>query len=314
MKQRQSSPQFRSVLMISNPGSRSGDSDKLDDCITKLGEAGNTIIHVKSKSPQHSVEEIHSHRHNIDLVIAAGGDGTISSMAGAIHDTQLPLAILPLGTANDLAKSIGIPDDLDQACEAIIAGHTRRIDLGKVNDHYFFNAVNLGLGTEITHELTQESKQQWGVLSYAKALLNAVRKRHAFTLNIGLDNRKMSTESLHVGIGNGRFYGGGNVINDNCDITDGHLAFYSIKPASIVNLMGLAPLIRFGKQRITDDIITQRAHRVTLETQPASMEIHADGEPVTHTPATVVTQPKAIAVVCPKQTFEPSSKEVPLES
>ena len=127
---------------------------------------------------------------------AAGGDGTISSMAGAIHDTQLPLAILPLGTANDLAKSIGIPDDLDQACEAIIAGHTRRIDLGKVNDHYFFNAVNLGLGTEITHELTQESKQQWGVLSYAKALLNAVRKRHAFTLNIGLDNRKLRVSGI----------------------------------------------------------------------------------------------------------------------
>lgn len=290
-------PQVK-ALFIMNPNSRSGRQEALQAGIDKLQQAGIELIVVETTSAEHTVQEIKHRGESVDLVIVVGGDGTLHSVAGAMVKCQRPLAILPAGTANDLARSLDIPDDIDAACDVIINGKPRLIDLGSVNGEYFFNAVHLGLGVEITHELTPELKQSLGVFSYLKAFSSAISRRKSFRVRITLDGRPYRIRTIQVGVGNGRFYGGGNVINELARIDDGQLWLYSIKPQSVWELLTLAPLLRGGRHRQADRVFCASARCIEIETSRA-YEVHADGEPVTRTPLKLMAHPGVLEVMAP---------------
>ena len=102
-------------------------------------------------------------------MIVAGGDGTLNAALQGLVEAGLPLGIIPLGTANNLARTLGIPSDPAGACEVIAAGHRRRIDLGWVNGRYFCTTASVGLSVQITEELSPEAKRRWGPAAYALA-------------------------------------------------------------------------------------------------------------------------------------------------
>lgn len=291
------------ALLLINPSSRSGAEADLIHGLKTLNDAGIELIQVQSQSAEHACEEIKKYREQIDFVIFGGGDGTISSAAKCLYEINMAFAILPLGTANDLARSLDIPDDIDEAVQIIVENHRRMIDLGCVNEHVFFNVANIGLGVTITYELTPEVKKTWGVLSYLKALLCAVARTESFAVTLLIEGKKYRTRSIHLGVGNGRYYGGGNVIDERCTIDNGLLSLYSLKPQSLWELLTLAPLLRGGKQCRARRTFTARAKRIEIRTS-RPMEVHADGEPVTYTPATFKVIPKALQVIAP---FKPDS-------
>ncbi|WP_444891731.1 diacylglycerol kinase family protein [Microbulbifer sp. DLAB2-AA] len=135
------------------------------------------VLH--SEGPEKTEAAIRQSQKNLDLVVVGGGDGTTSSTARVLKECQLALAILPMGTANDLARSLGIVD-LEQAFDVIIGNHRQLIDLGVVSGHYFFNVANMGLGVKVTEAQDSELKKLWGVLSYLRAFflcLLAVARR-----------------------------------------------------------------------------------------------------------------------------------------
>ncbi len=286
------------ALFITNPKSRSGRHDALEDAIQKLRDAGFELIVLETESAEQTAREIGRHGKAVDLVIVVGGDGTLHSVAGAMVKAGCPLGILPAGTANDLARSLDIPDDIAAACDVIIHGKPRSIDLGSVNGEYFFNAVHLGLGVEITHELTPELKKSLGVFSYLKAFSSAINRRKSFRVRITLDGRPYRMRSIQVGVGNGRFYGGGNVINEHARIDDGQLWLYSIKPQSVWELLTLARLLRGGRHREADRVFCASARCIEIETGKAH-EVHADGEPVTRTPLKLMVHPGILDVMAP---------------
>ena len=288
----------RTALVIINPASRNGAEAELQNGWDTLQNAGIKLIHIESKSAEHTCEEIEKHERDVDFVILGGGDGTLSSAAKCLHKTGLPLAILPLGTANDLARSLSLPDDLEQAFQVIADDHRRTIDLGWVNGHYFFNVANIGLGVEITYELTPEVKKTWGVFSYLKALLAAISRSHSFSITLLIDKKRYKSRSIHLGVGNGRFYGGGNVIDERCTIDNGRLSLFSLKPQSVWGLLTLAPLLRDGKQYQAQRTFTASGKQIEVFTRKPR-EIHADGEPVSHTPAKFKVIPQALQVIAP---------------
>jgi diacylglycerol kinase (ATP) len=110
----------------------------------------------------------------VDRVVIGGGDGTLNAAAPGLLATGLPLGIIPLGTANDLARTLGIPDDLQGAAAVIAGGKVRWIDLGEVNGHPFFNVASIGFGVDLTRALTRDAKRRWGALGYAIAGLRAL--------------------------------------------------------------------------------------------------------------------------------------------
>ena len=289
---------MRAILLV-NPNSRSATATDLDAGLASLREAGLEVEVIESDSAAESRRAIVERRAQLDLVIIAGGDGTISSCAGVLRECDLPLAILPLGTANDLARSLGI-DDLRQAFAAIRARHFQPIDLGTVNGHYFFNVANLGLGVKVTQELTPEVKERWGVFSYLKALCAALARSDQFRVKLAIDGKRYAMRSIQLAVGNGRFYGGGNVVDDAARINDATLFLYSLRPQRVWELLTLAPLLRGGRHHLAERVFNATGKRIEIETSPTAMEIHADGEPVTQTPATFTVLPAALKVIVPE--------------
>jgi diacylglycerol kinase (ATP) len=289
----------RTALLIVNPNSRSGGDADMQEGMALLEAASINLIKTSSQSAQETCQLIEDHRLHIDLVILGGGDGTISSAAPALYQHKLPFAILPLGTANDLARSLGMSGDLLEAFQLIVENHRSRMNLGVVNGHYFFNAANIGLGVRVTHELTPEIKKQWGVFSYLAAVFAALKKNRKFRATITVDDKPYRVNSIQVAIGNGRYYGGGNVIDEYSTIDDGKLCLYSVPPLTLWELLTLAPLLRSGKQRLTDKIFTASGRRIHIKTSRLR-EIHADGEPVGITPALFEVIPEALEVIRPQ--------------
>ncbi len=289
------------ALFLNNPKSRMGKGDQINEAIKRLQDSGIDLIQVETTSASDACKAVARHGAEVDFIIVVGGDGTLHSVADALLEAGKPMGILPAGTANDLARSLDVPADLPAACDVILAGHTRRIDLGSVNGEYFFNAVHIGLGVEITHQLTPEVKKSWGVFSYLKAFFAALTHRKSFRMRLILDDRCIRMRTIQVSIGNGRFYGGGTIIHEEAHISDGRLWLYSLRPQSAWDLLTLAPWLRGGRHRRPDRVFAASAERIEIHTH-VPKEVHADGEPVTRTPAKLKIHPGVLEVFAPPDT------------
>lgn len=287
------------ALLIVNPNSRMGGEANMQEGIELLRNSGLDLIEVKSESAHNAAQLIDQYHDQIQLVIIGGGDGTISSAASALYRHQLPLAVLPLGTANDLARSLGMSNDLPAAFRNIVENKRYRVNLGVVNGHYFFNAANIGLGVRVTHELTPEIKKRWGVFSYLKAVFAALKNNRSFRAHIIIDGAPHHLRTIQIAVGNGRYYGGGNVIDETSTIDDGLLYLYSLPPLKLWELLTLAPLLRLGKQRQSRRAFCAKGTHISIKTS-SKRAIHADGEPVGKTPALFEVIPEALEVIRPE--------------
>ncbi|WP_439135195.1 lipid kinase [Pseudomaricurvus sp.] len=294
------STKIRNALLILNPKARQGAGVQLDEGVVRLEKAGIMVERLASKSAEESRRAVLDRKDNLDLVIVGGGDGTISSMAGTLYECGLLLAILPLGTANDLARSLGLKGELEEAFDVILSGQRQWIDLGLVNENYFFNVAHLGLGVTVTEELTDEVKKHWGVLSYLKAFFTALARVKQFKATITADGVRYRQRSIQIAIGHGRYYGGGNVVDEKKRIDDGNLSLYSLRPQTVWDLLTLAPLLRDGRQRYNKRVFNLQAESIKISTGRKTMAIHADGEPVTNTPANFRVLTQALEVLVPK--------------
>jgi diacylglycerol kinase (ATP) len=234
----------------------------------------------------------------VDLVVVAGGDGTINAVIGALVGQPKPLGIIPLGTANDLARTLGIPSDLPAAGAVIAAGRARRIDVTTVNGHYFCNVASIGLSVDIARLLTGQTKRRWGVLAYALASLQAVRHLRSFHAVIRTPDGAIPTRSVQIAVGNGKFYGGGMVIAEDATIFDHQLHVYSLDVDHWWEMLALFPALRRGSHihwRRTRTLVTPEVQVTTR--RPRTIDI--DGELILRTPADFRVLPAAVSVLCP---------------
>lgn len=284
------------ALLIVNPHSRNGQAETLQAAIELLKNAGIDVSINESESEEHLVSLIEEYDREDGIVIVAGGDGTISSALEVIYNCQRTLAIFPMGTANDLAKSIGVPADLLSAAQVIAEGKRESISLGKVNGHYFINVAHVGLGVDVTREITPESKKYFGVFAYLTAFFRALKRNKSFKVKINYDDGYCSSKAIHLAVGNGRFYGGGNIVDERASLLDDELSLFFIKPQPWWKLLLLGPILRNGAKQNTDRIVRKSAKKFSIQTsRPKSLE--ADGEFKTKTPAEFEVIPEAIKVI-----------------
>jgi diacylglycerol kinase (ATP) len=234
-------------------------------------------------------------RDTADLVIVCGGDGSVSSAAMAAIESGLPLGIIPMGTANDLARTLGIPADLGRATDVIVAGRTRSIDVGTVNGHAFFNVASIGLSTELARSLDPGLKRRFGRFGYALAAAKVLSKANRFKARITEKGLQIDASTYQIAIGNGRHYGGGNIVEASASIDDGHLDLYSLEMKNVWKLALMLRSFRAGTHGAWSEVRTARCIEFDIETDE-EMAVNADGEIVTSTPAHFKVLPKAIAV------------------
>lgn len=291
----------RMALLVINPKARQGKTD-IGPAMRRLEAAGMTVVLETFRSSGELSADIVRRGADMDLVVVCGGDGTINAAARGIMAVGKPMGILPLGTANDLARTLGIPPDPVGAAEIIAAGVTRRIDIGDVNGHPFFNVASVGLSAELARSLTAETKRRWGRFGYAVAAVRALAAARPFRATIrSASGAEASVRTMQIAIGNGVHYGGGNVVDAAAAIDDGRLDLYSLEVASVWKLALMLPAFRNGRHGAWKEVRTERCTAFDIETR-RPRPVNTDGELVTFTPAHVRVIPDAVEVFAPAPT------------
>ncbi|WP_342108585.1 lipid kinase [Methylobacterium sp. SI9] len=293
----------RRALLICNAKARNGGLD-LDE-VRRILRAGG-IEPVEPPPDADCRDEIRSQAGAVDLVILGGGDGTMNFAAPALVETGLPLAILPLGTANDLARSLNLPLDPLEAARFIPTAQARPVDLGWVNGHYYFNVASIGFSAELAGELTAESKKTFGVLGYAVAAIRVLRRVRPFTVTIEHDGVVEKVTTIQVSVGNGRHYGGGMTVAERAAVDDGKLDFYSLEINHWWRLIALLPALRRGTHGRAADVRAFETQNLRISTR-RPRPVNTDGELTTHTPAHFKVVPKILQVFAPEPVRGPSS-------
>ncbi|MCT8997164.1 lipid kinase [Chelativorans intermedius] len=287
----------RRALVLFNPKARRG-GESIKPVVERL-EAGGLAVTVEPfEALPEIARDIVRLRNTADLVVVCGGDGSVSSAAMAVMESGLPMGIIPMGTANDLARTLAIPMDLQEAAEVIVKGRTRRIDMGTVNGHAFFNVASIGLSTKLAQGLDPALKRRFGRLGYALAAIKVLAGASRFRARIAEKGQVTEVETYQIAVGNGRHYGGGNVVEETAEIDDGHLDLYSLEMSNLWKLALMIRSFRSGRHGAWKEVRTARCVEFDIETK-APMPVNADGEIVTSTPAHFKVHPRAISVFTP---------------
>ncbi|BAZ01409.1 diacylglycerol kinase catalytic region [Tolypothrix tenuis PCC 7101] len=285
------------ALLLVNHHARQGQK-RLKEAIQCLKELDLDLIEESTENPQRLTEIIQRYQNQVDLVIIGGGDGTLNAAVDGLVDTQLPLGILPLGTANDLARTLGIPNSLSEACKIIAAGEQRRIDLGWVNGKHFFNVASMGLSVKITERLTKEAKRRWGVFAYVATALQVIWESRPFSAEIRMNGESISVRTVQIAVGNGRYYGGGMAVVHDATIDDQRLDLYSLEIKNWWQIILLLPSMRQGKHIKWREVRAYQGQEMEVYTRKPR-PINTDGEITTYTPAHFHVIPKAVSVFVP---------------
>lgn len=286
----------RALLLINRKGSTS--HANLEDGLKILEDVGIEVSAHFCRRPKRIPELIRDDHGRADLIIIGGGDGTLSMALEAVLDSKLPLGILPMGNANDLARTLGIPTKPADAFAIIAAGLTRRIDVGEVNTKHFLNVASIGLSVDIAQRLTNQQKRRWGVLAYIGNAWEALHGSSSFSARIECNGDRADLQSLQIAVGNGRYYGGGMTIAEDATIDDRLLNLYAIERQRWWRLAIMLPALRWGKHKLLDGVHTMSGQVIRIETDKP-MPINVDGEVVAETPADFRVLPAALPVFVP---------------
>jgi diacylglycerol kinase (ATP) len=300
------SESHRAALIV-NTRSRSGERtffealDRLEELGVPLGAT--YAIRDPVRLPE-TVREVLHEGSGYRLLVLGGGDGSVSSVVDFLAHHDVILGLLPLGTANDFARTLGIPSDIEGACQTIAGGKVVDVDLGLAGDNYYVNVASVGLGVGATQALSPWLKKSAGPLAYPAAAIKAFLSHEPFSARLTFpDGDHEPVEYgrlLQVAVGNGRFYGGGMVVAPESGIDDRSLDVYAIEMGRHRDLIGVARYLKSGDFIRSESVSHYCTERVRLETEP-DLSINIDGEVVAKTPQDFSMAHNALKVLVPPE-------------
>lgn len=240
-----------------------------------------------------------------ELIVAAGGDGTLNEVVNGIGEKAgaTRVGLIPLGTGNDFARSLGLPTELEAAIDVVRAGETRAVDLVRVTSdevRYFINVSAGGFSGLMNEKLTPEIKRTWGPLAYLRGAAAALPELRAYETTLAFDNTEsLKLELYNVVVANGRYVAGGTLIAPEASIDDGMLDIILIQKRSAPELALLAAEVALGTHLTNGAIVFRRAAKVTVNSKPG-MWFNVDGELVGNEPARFEILPRALRFMVPK--------------
>ena len=290
------------TCIILNPAA--GKARDLEDVVARLARVPNGEIRISSKPGSAARFASGALRKGFDLVVAAGGDGTLNEVVNGIGENlgDARVGLIPLGTGNDFARTIGVPDDIEAAIDLIVIGETREVDLVRVTSdevRYFVNVSAGGFSGLVDEKLTPEIKKTWGPLAYLRGAAAALSELRAYRTTLALDNSESLTLDLYnVVVANGRYVAGGTLIAPEASIDDGLLDIVLIPQRSAPELALLAAQVALGTHLTSEAIVFRRAAQLTVNSKPG-MWFNVDGELVGNEPARFEILPRALRFIAP---------------
>ncbi len=239
-----------------------------------------------------------------ELVVAAGGDGTLNEVLNGIAEqaNQIQVGLVPLGTGNDFARTLKLPDSIEDCIDILRAGKSRPLDLVRFTGEkvrYFVNVSAGGFSGTVDEKLTPEIKKTWGPLAYLRSAAEALPELKGYRTTIVLDEGEpIELELYNAVVANGRFVAGGTEVAPEALVDDGLLDLVLVpkRPMSKIALVTARMLL--GKHLNCDGIIFHRAAKISITSQPG-MWFNVDGETVGNEPALFEVLPKALRFVAP---------------
>ena len=299
-----SEPLPKRATLVVNAMSRSG-AAAFDEARDKLATAGVELIDAHAvQNPDMMEPVVKAAIAKSPMVIIGGGDGTLSSTVDFFMGSDTVFAVLPLGTANSFARTLGLPLDLDGAIGVIAGGRRKRIDLGVIDGDYFANAAALGLSPLIADTVPHGLKKYLGMVGYLLWAVRVAFKFRPFRLRVTLDDGSVvKAWATEARIANGSHHGGVELVEDQA-LDSGQIVIQAVTGKSLWGLAWswFATLFKLRRRALTTTEWWGR--KLQLEARPAQ-KISIDGEIAARTPVTVEIAKGAIEVAAPRESGAP---------
>jgi len=285
-----------SYCFIYNPGANPAVSVKQFERLRKQTAGWERVRYLTSRKMgdlQSLAREAAKHH---DVVIACGGDGTAHDVANGLMYTDAAMAVIPMGSGNDFAKSLNMPYDLDEALEIIQSGRTKRIDMGRCNETHFVNSLGIGFDG-LANYYAYHSRLK-GFPRYVWGALKANLYQDPMQVTISTDEEERTVSLLMITLANGRVEGGSFIVAPEARHDDGLLDVVTVGPISKFILPFLLPLLMIGRQQRIRQFGSFKTTNLRIRLDRPAY-IHADGEIVdsNETEFEVEVLPSALKVI-----------------
>lgn len=275
----------------------------LPDVLNKLELAGYETSCHATKGPGDAIEAARlAAERGFDVVIAAGGDGTINEVVNglAVQEVRPKLGVIPVGTTNDFARAIGANGSIDKACEIITDGFSKKIDIGKVNDQYFINIAGGGRLTELTYEVPSKLKTVLGQLAYYIKGMEMLPTLKPSPVKIEYDGKLFEGEVMLFLVSNTNSVGGFEKLAPNARMDDGMFDFIILKKTTMADFVRIVTLALRGDHLNDDLVIYTKANRIRV-TSEEKVQLNLDGEFGGVLPAEFINLYQHIEIFMPKE-------------
>jgi diacylglycerol kinase (ATP) len=290
----------RRVLLAVNVRARRGRTAQAD-AAAALRERGHEVIPVDLDASRDGLSRaIVALRERVDVVCVGGGDGTLLRALDGLIETKLPLAVLPLGTFNELARTLGVPADPKAVAALVEGGVALALDVGRVNGVHYLNEASVGLSTRVTRLQTGEVKRRLGMLAVPLTTLRALRWARPLHLEIESDDgAKRVVRAVQLTVANSYRFGG-IVENPEASLEDGRLWLYSIDARGVLHTLALLVSVALRRFQHAPEVMAVRGERfVVRSVHGHAHRVFADSEEVARLPAEFTIVRGGVTVLVP---------------
>lgn len=286
------------VLLLVNPVSRHG-RDAAQEAERLLIAAGFAVTSPDARDPGNYAALVRGYRGQVETVVVGGGDGSVHLALPGILDIGAKLGVIPLGTANNFARNLGLPTDLAEACAVIAGAQVREVDVAEANGTLFLNVAGLGLSTVVNQRIPRELKKRWGVLAYMFYAFRIASGMRPFHVEISCDgSAPVRVKTFQVTVCSGKYYGSGLPVHEDARIDDGALDLSSTEVSRWWHGLFCLPALLRGRPHKHAALRWMRGARFEIRTRKR-MKVDTDGELSTATPVTFCIHPRKVSVLVP---------------
>lgn len=292
----------RAVLIYNGNAGQKDIRKALGECIPILSPAIEELLLLKTEGPGHAQELCSQYGESVELAIILGGDGTVhEGINGLCPLEKRPmLAILPGGTCNDFARTLGIPQDIQKAAEAIISGTRVPIDAMEINGQYALNFLGVGLVTEASNNIKDSEKALLGKVSYYLSAMRTMREMEPFRYTIDCDGERFEGEAVMALAANGRFIGTNQLPFQNIEVDDGKVNVFIIKNTNLALVKEiLAKDVTLDDGDSATELFHCSGEQIEISTSEV-MEADTDGEVYLQTPVAISVLKHHLSAIAPK--------------
>ncbi|MEO6991287.1 MAG: YegS/Rv2252/BmrU family lipid kinase [Candidatus Baltobacteraceae bacterium] len=232
------------------------------------------------------------------LLVVGGGDGTMTQTANVLAHTDTALGVLPLGTGNSFALTLGIGEDLERAVDVIAGGRVARVDLGVANGRYFANFATIGFAAEVAESTARGLKKLVGPLAYLAAAVPALLTHRGFHARVRAKRHRLQLDAQQIIVVNGRFFGN-RAISAAATNTDGKLAFFTTAGVSRTEIVKTYLALGLGLHERLPEAHEFASKRFKIRTKP-KQPLNLDGDAFGTTPVRFAVARRALRVFVPR--------------